>query len=225
MNKKYKNTFLTFTVIISFVALYISFQTLHSIIVMDGNEEFYKAVFSSIVGGLFTIFGIAMAIMYFIKRDSENKKELKSKERLKIKPYLTLKALDTSEIEEKSDVKIHFNPKAILGKGETKKLFFKIENVGAGPALEIKVFPGTIRNIENTRINIKSTNILKSESKILEIQLDDKYLLDCFNITVSYWDIYNNIYSTKFDVWIDEKKNKITYLDITQKLLIETKAD
>lgn len=223
MNKKYKNMFLTFTIIISFVALYISFQTLHSIIVMDGNEEFYKAAFSSIIGGLFTIFGIGMVILYFIKRDSENKAELKGKERLKIKPYLTLKTVDISKIKDKSDVRIHFNPKAILGKGETKKLFFKIENVGAGPAIEIKVFPGTIRKIENTSMNIKSINILKSESKILEIQLDDKHLLDCFNITVSYWDLYNNIYSTKFDVWIDEKKNEITFLDITQKLLVERK--
>lgn len=192
---------------------------------MDGNEEFYKSVFSSVIGGLFTIFGVTMVIMYFNRRDLENKEELKAKERLKIKPYLTLKTVDNSKLKGKSDVMIHFNPKAILGKGETKKLFFKIENVGAGPAIEIKVFPGTIRNIENTRINIKSINILTSESRILEIQLDDKHLLDCFNITVSYWDLYNNIYATKFDVWIDEKKNEITFLDITQKLLLERKSN
>lgn len=195
MNKKYNNMFLTFTIVISFIALYISFQTLYSLISIDGNGEFYKSIFSSMIGGLFTIFGVGLTVLYYIKRDQNSN-------RLKIRPFLRLNP-GKSDLEKQIYVDFDSNDYA---KSELGTMSFQIENIGLGPAIDIEFSELTdhTSNKQGVILSLKA-----NEKTYYEIFYALKDVNKKLELAIIFKDLYENRYKQEFTIMNDNFRAEV----------------
>lgn len=218
MNKNYDKGFLAFAITISFVAMYISFQTLYEITTMGGNEEFYKTLFSSLIGGLSTILGVGLTVLYYMKRDLYNKKKDKRDERLRIRPYLRAKKFGPKDEKGDYDFKVELSKKIIKDDVGLKFIELRIENIGFGPAIDIQ-FEFELPIPKDRTKPSEKKSLIQNSYKDLVLYYDYfPYDNNEFIAIIKFKDLYDNDYEAHYTIRI--KSDNYFEIEMIKQILV-----